>query len=341
MSRFTEQMRMGPERLDRRAWLLRAASGGTLLSAITESPSPLAAMQDKQDEKAAADETARELERATAKLRATTKLPIQVVTSSEYQALGDASETFMQTAMNDCELIAADFLTHYQAKGFPLKPPGRRMTIVAFKDDKLFRDFARKFAANLPPRVTGFYSRTENWLVLYDFRQVPELGAALKNVRNLAHEASHQLTYNTGLLNRKGDVPVAIVEGLACYGEARRMHGHTEPGLLNNERLGDLAHVLRRAKWIKVADLFTDDSPAAGRNTDQLQLFYAQSWILIFSLMNSPPRLAQLKTYFKTIFPRVDKKNRLADATKCFVDLDQLDQELRQEAIRLQKELRV
>jgi len=330
-------MRIGLERLDRRAWLLRAASGGAFLVAITESSSPVAAMQEK---KAAADEAARELERASTRLRATTSLPLQVVTSDQYQALGDAAKTFMQTAIHDCEVFAADFLAHYQAKGFPVKAPGRPLTIVAFRDDRLFREFAHKFASNLPPKVTGFYSRTENWLVLYDFRNVPELGGALKNVRNLAHEASHQLTYNTGLLNRKGDVPVAIVEGLACYGEARRMHGHTEPGLLNNERLGDLAHVQRRAQWIKVADLFTDDSPAAGRNTDQLQLFYSQSWLLIYTLMNSPARLPQLKIYFKTIFPRVDKKNRLADATKCFGDLDQLDQELRQEAIRLQKELR-
>ena len=157
-------------------------------------------------------------------------------------------------------------------------------------------------------------------------------------MRNLAHEASHQLSYNTGLLNRKGDVPVAIVEGLACFGEARRMHGHTEPGLLNTDRLSDLAHLQRRSQWIKIVDLLSDDSPATGRNVDRMQLFYAQSWLLIFTLMNSKERLPQFQTYLKTIFPRVDKRNRLEDATTCFGDLDQLDQELRRAAIRLQSE---
>ncbi len=59
-------------------------------------------------------------------------------------------------------------------------------------------------------------------------------------MRNLAHEATHQLCYNTGLLNPKGDTPAAIVEGLACYSEARRLRGRSEPGLLNSERLDSL-----------------------------------------------------------------------------------------------------
>ena len=97
----------------------------------------------------------------------------------------------------------------------------------------------------------------ENYLVLFDSRNVPasERGGALKNVRNLAHEATHQLSFNTRLLNRKGDTPAAIVEGLACYGETRRKRGRSEPGLLNSERLDDLAHVQRRVKWIEHADL--------------------------------------------------------------------------------------
>ena len=90
--------------------------------------------------------------------------------------------------------------------------------------------------------------------MLYDIRNVPadELGGALKNVRTLAHEATHQLTFNTGLLNPRGDVPVSIIEGLACYGETRRLRGRNEPGLLNSPRLDDLAHVQRRAKWISI-----------------------------------------------------------------------------------------
>ena len=178
--------------------------------------------------------------------------------------------------------------------------------------------------------------------MIFDFRNVPAsaLGGALKNAKTLAHEATHQLAFNTGLLNRQGDVPAAIIEGVACYGEARRLRGRNEPGLLNSERLDELAHVQRRAKWIKLTDLLTDDSPAAGGSVDLMQLFYSQSWLFFYSMMSSPVHLPQLQAYFKAIFPRADKKNRLDDARKCFGDLEQLDQELRREAIRLQTEPR-
>jgi hypothetical protein len=340
MLRFIENSDTAPASLDRRSWLLRASLGGALLAAMARSSGRAGAIQEKK--RSPAEEADRELERATSRASAVTSRPLQVAKSEEYQVVGDAEATFVQTSLRAYDAIANDFLAHYHAKGFQVKAPDRRMTLVAFRDERPFREFARKFAPGVPPSVSGFYSRPENWLVLFDFRNVPAsaLGGALKNMRVLAHEATHQLTFNTGLLNRQGDAPVAIVEGLACYGEARRLHGRNEPGLLNSEQLDSLAHVQRRANWIKLADLLTDDSPAAGVSSDQMQLFYAQSWLLIFSLMSSPARLLQLQAYFKTIFPRVDKKKRLDDADKCFGNLEQLDQDLRREAIRLQTEPR-
>jgi hypothetical protein len=326
--------------LDRRVWLKRTASRSVALAGIALVPRRAEATQERK--LTPAQESDQELERARSKVRTATSHPLRTALSEEYQVVGDASESFMKTALADCGRIGEDFLAHYQAKGFQVKRPERRMTIVAFLDERPFFEFARKFAHNVPANASGFYSRGENWLVLYDIRNVPadELGGALKNVRTLAHEATHQLTFNTGLLNRRGDVPVSIIEGLGCYGETRRIRGRNEPGLLNSPRLDDLAHVQRRAKWMSTAELITDDAAASGANTDQMLLAYAQSWLLIYYLMNSPQRLPQLQEYLRTIFPRLDKKRRLEDAMKCFGDLDRLDQELRREAIRLQKEPR-
>jgi hypothetical protein len=340
MSRLIERRDTAPVLFDRRRWLKGAVSGGVFLDSIAKSPGRAQATQVKK--KSPAEEAALELERATSRVSAVTSQAPSVALSKEYQVVGDADPTFVQTSLRAYGAIAGDFLAHYQAKGFPVKAPERRLTIVAFLDERPFREFARKFARGVPSKVSGFYSRQENWLVLFDFRNVPEsaIGGALKNVKILAHEATHQLTFNTGLLNRQGDVPAAIMEGLACYGEERRLRGPSEPGLLNSERLDDLAHLQRRLKWIKLADLLTDDSPAAGANSDQMQLFYAQSWLLVYRLMNVPARLKQLQAYLKIIFPRVDKKNRVDDAAKCFGNLEHLDQELRREAIRLQGEPR-
>ena len=216
--------------------------------------------------KSPAEVAAIELKRATSRVRAVTRHSLQVAKSSEYQVVGDAQATFIQTSLRDYGAIANDFLAHYQAKGFQVKAPERRMTLVAFFDERPFREFARKFARGVPSNVSGFYSRPENWLVLFDFRNVPAsaLGGAQKNVRILAHEATHQLTFNTGLLNRQGDAPAAIIEGLACYGEVRRLRGPNELGILNSERLDDLAHV-HAQKEVDQACRFADRRLTSGR----------------------------------------------------------------------------
>jgi hypothetical protein len=340
MSLLVERESAGDSGMERRAWLVRAASGTAMLAGIAGSTSLGVTTQDEK--KNEADLAAQELERTETRVRAVTKGSLQSATSEHYQAVGDASETFMKLSIEDCELIAQDFLDYYRSKGFAVKPPERRMTVVVFRDERPFMDFARRTVRNVPPNVVGFYSRVENYLVLFDSRNVPAVqrGGALKNMRNLAHEATHQLCYNTGLLNPKGDTPAAIVEGLACYSEARRLRGRSEPGLLNSERLDSLAHIQRRSSWISTAKLLSDDSPAGGGNFDRMQLFYGQSWLLIYTLLNSPERLPEFQQYLKTIALRVDKKNRVIDAEKCFGDLDRLDQELRRESIRLQKEPR-
>ena len=101
---------------------------------------------------------------------------IEVVTSDEYQAVGDASLRFMQTTVRDCEVIAEDFLAFYQAKGFQVKAPFRRMTIVAFLDDRNFREFARNVAGKLPPNVTGFYSPPKTGWSSTTFETCPSSG---------------------------------------------------------------------------------------------------------------------------------------------------------------------
>src|SRR5436305_425890 len=82
-------------------------------------------------------------------------------------------------------------------------------------------------------------------LALFDFRNVPmnPRAAGQSNLETLTHEATHQLTFNTGLLDRRSDLPFCIVEGLAMYSERRRLTGRSEPGQINLRRLEELAHL--------------------------------------------------------------------------------------------------
>ena len=160
-------------------------------------------------------EAEQELERARARVRAVTRRPLLTMRSEQFQAVGDAAEAFLKITLIDCENLADDFLGYYQGQGFDVKRSPRRLTSSYFVDERPYLEFGRKFAGGVSPFVWGFYSKAENWLVLFDFRNVPlnEQGAGHKNVKTLAHEGTHQLAFNTGLLNRHGDAPRAVVEG--------------------------------------------------------------------------------------------------------------------------------
>ena len=61
------------------------------------------------------------------------------------------------------------------------------------------------------------------------------------------------------IAQKRDDIPLCIIEGLAMYGERRRLTGRSEPGQINLRRLEELAHIQRRTKWINVTDLLAND----------------------------------------------------------------------------------
>jgi Protein of unknown function (DUF1570) len=101
------------------------------------------------------------------------------------------------------------------------------------------------------------------------------------NLQVLAHEATHQLTFNTGMLNRRGDVPRSIAEGLADYGEVRKTTGPSAPGQLHRQNLFILVDARRTdIPWYPVAQLLADDRPFLLDWFARLKtLAYAQGWL--------------------------------------------------------------
>jgi hypothetical protein len=335
VNRYHLSRRSGPSS-HRRQWFCSTA--GTALGLVAGSCFPLPAAQaaqwvdalgkkgDIHDEEYRATET---------KVRKATTLPIHTATSAHYRAIGDASESFMKLILNDCELIALDYLDYFRARGFDVALPSHLMTVVVFVDERPFR----RYGPEMPPQVTGLYRRSENSLVLFDFRNVPmrQRRAGSSNLHTLAHESTHLLEFNTGLLNRKGDAARSVVEGLAIFSEVRRSTDRSQPGQINQMRLDDLAHIQRRRDWIPTSTLLTDDRTAFGNTVDHVLLAYAQSWFLVYHLMTTPDRLSQFRAYLKAIYSRVDDTHRLEDAQSHFGDLAKLDKELRVAAAQLQQ----
>jgi hypothetical protein len=322
------------ESMVRRAWLRRAAGAAVGLDAIIEG-GPVWGLAQHDPKSSQGDESADEFRRAEAKARQVTSRPLRQLQSAHYQALGDSAQAFIKLTLSDCEQIALDYRNHFRAHGFDVELPRRRLTVIVFVDERPFL----RFAENAPPGTIGFYSRAANWLVVFDFRNVPMYPGASgqSNMETVTHEATHQLTFNSGLLDRRDDIPLCIVEGLAMYCERRRLTGRSEPGQVNLRRLEELAHVQRRTNWISVAELLENDGAWFARGETRRALGYAESWVLVYHLMTDRVRLPQFRDYLRTIRGRQDRARRLEDARAHFGDLEQLDRDLRRTAIRLQQ----
>ena len=278
--------------------------------------------------------------------------PLNTIHSAHYVGIGDAPQAFITIILADCEQLAADYQRYFGYLGFHLHQPDRPLIVIMYRDDRSFGKFFR-----LPSRLeaaekaraqpekaraqpVGIYFRTTNVMHVFDWRNVPiEPRASHRNMETLAHEGTHQLSFNTGLLNRAGDTPLCIVEGLGMHGEPRKTTGPSDFGRLNLLRMYDLAKIQRRVPWIPVRELIGDDWFRAG-NADRIMLGYAQSWLLVHYLIKEPAALPRFRQYLQAIAPRVKSDRRIEDAQSHLGDLDRLDQELRRYAIRLQLSLR-
>lgn len=141
------------------------------------------------------------------------------------------------------------------------------------------------------------------------------------------HEAAHQVSFNCGLLNRDGDKPLWLAEGLACYCEATEKGAWQGVGRPNNpDRLHVLAQVQRgKAKLLPIAELV--GSADWRKDSATLTVGYAQSWALFHLLMHRRPEA--LRKYLALIYPRRTPDHRLTDFRQVFgADLTRLDREL-------------
>ena len=257
--------------------------------------------------------------------------------TAHYLGLGDASERFRAKALLICEGLARDYLEHFRHKGFAVERPARRLTVILLADAASFA----RFLGEEPGRaVGGQYDLETNRLVSFDNRPADRANvdrAERANLVALVHEATHQLTFNTGLLRRAGDVPRCISEGLAMYAEVRRPSGRSMPGQPNPGRVEALA--LARTQgvaWLPVAKLLTEDPLLEGDSGDDAQqAAYGQSWLLVHDLMQTPGRLAGFRDYLVAIKVCADASHRLDDARAHLGDLDRLDADLRRRADRL------
>jgi hypothetical protein len=279
-----DQLLERPWRLSRRHWLAAVAVGPLGLSAW---PKPALARQADQDSTEAEEIAQVEALAKKAGLGPFIQLHSQ---KRQFLGMGDAPKEFCEAALGICESLAAAFVPYFQAQGFKLALPKRAMTVITLKDKSSYQAWSGDDPGAI---VGGHYDLRTNRLVMFDFRpERDELGANPEFINRMAlvHETTHLLSFNTGLLSRKADVPDWVSEGLAIYVELWRP---TKPkkqiGSAHDLWLPFLRTAKRpNARWIPIHDLIANDKAIWDPNTQQLA--YAESWLLVHYLMKKEPK---------------------------------------------------
>lgn len=256
------------------------------------------------------------------------------VGSDRYLVAGDAEQGFLEAASKLCEGLADDFLEHFRSRGFAIRVPTDQLVVVALSSPSVFAKFE---GIELAQAVGGQYDPSTNRLVIFDQRGKAQTGPRDERANTVAlmHEATHQLTFNTGLLDRSRDVPLAISEGLGTYGETRRPDGRTKVGAVNAERVQVLATAARGAtSWIPLSRLLVEDALFEDAATQQMA--YAESWLLVHASMSDEERRASLRRYLEGLAAAPGGAGNRTDAAAASLgDLEALDGTLKQRANRL------
>jgi hypothetical protein len=261
---------------------------------------------------------------------------LDVKTTEHFLGIGNGPADYSQRALDLEEKIGRDFLAHFRKRGFKLDYPAGRLAVVTLKDGASYR----AFSGDDPGEADGGrYYPEDNWLVIFDFRadQAKAIGEAKRtNTFTLAHETIHLLCYNTGLLARDAEVPGCISEGLATYGETWTERSRPAFGGVERFRLLALSQELAKGRsWIPISRLLKDDDPVTDPET--YQLAYAEAWLLVHYLMETPERLPKFRAYLAGL-PKLETKaakDHLKTAGSHLGSIEDLDTAVRRHAQRM------
>ena len=176
--------------------------------------------------------------------------PMVRLDSQHFLAIGNADDEFIEDCLGNCETLYSVFFEHFRKKGFTVRQPKGRLMVAVFDTQAGFEAY---LGQKMSTSIRGIYHPQTNRLVVYDYgqnrdfldakthgeRESRRLASSLDrqrvissfnrrvqdyrtdaNIGTVMHETAHQLSFNSGLLNRNGDVPAWLAEGLACYCEA-------------------------------------------------------------------------------------------------------------------------
>ena len=250
----------------------------------------------------------------------------EIVTTKHYVICSNAGKTYARWCGQTFERLFSSFMRYWDRKPLQLRAPEWPLVAIVFADKKQFSKFAEANYGMPATDADGFYSVSDNRMVLYDLTASKNRGpieskadlhrrleAMPFNVATVVHEATHQIAFNCGLHTRYADNPLWLTEGMAMYFETpdlRSRNGWRTAGKINRPRLNwFLNYAAKRRQPDALATLISSDRRfvSADKQTSAQQQgdAYAESWAFSYFLIKKRRRL-----YFAYLH-RVSQKQRL------------------------------
>ncbi|MDD3468551.1 MAG: DUF1570 domain-containing protein [Thermoguttaceae bacterium] len=230
--------------------------------------------------------------------------------TAHYSIVYNTTTDYAKWCGGTLEQLYRAFSNFWKGKEIELTEPEFPLIVVIFSQRG---DYVKASRAELGDAVTdvlGFYSMNTNRITTFDsadtqayanergrinMRQVNEMPGMSENVRNLVHEATHQLSFNTGMLHRFYAVPRWFAEGMSCYfevpdpGSSKGWGKLGEPNPIRTQRFANMIH--RRTD----GTLELIEKEEAMLMTDTALDSYAEAYSMFFYMVKQKPR--DLKKY--------------------------------------------
>ncbi|TWU00112.1 hypothetical protein Pla108_10560 [Botrimarina colliarenosi] len=226
-------------------------------------------------------------------------------TTKHYVVAYDTSREYAEWASSLLEGLQKALVRYWDRAGIELEGPAFPLPIVIHRTAAAYNAASR--AEGVPTGAVGYYHMATNRVRMYDITGADELRAAGVGMRRgsrreitrmlglpaaeplvatIVHEATHQVCFNTGLMERYADLPIWLVEGMAAYFEAPgagSSRGWSGIGRVNDRRLQTFRRHLPEWNGSSLTSLLASDDRL--RDSRTAGVAYADAWALNYYLI--------------------------------------------------------
>ncbi len=242
----------------------------------------------------------------------------QIYHSTHYVVCYNTTRPYAKWCSSLLERLQRAFVGFWKRRGCDVHVPEHPLVVIVFGDRGSYAHYAQKELGAAAGSVIGFYSIESNRIAMYDLTGEQSLRkrggqrgslhdisallsqpAALPLVATIVHEATHQISFNSGLQVRFADNPVWLSEGLAMYFETPDLgssSGWRGIGNVNYPRLDLYRQNVALGKATRFRSLIVD---AKRLKTPRTAVdAYAESWAWTYFLIRWRPK--QYAAYLKS-----------------------------------------